>query len=197
MNDNPYSPPESNIETIDDEEGCRFYVVSITKFTVLYFMTLGLYTIYWFYKNWKLHKDLTGSKIWPVARAIFNIFFAHKLFNEVQTSLVNKGKEFSWSPNSLATGYVVLTLAVHVSDRLSSNDIGNPVTGVLGVLLLPAIYFTLKKPQMAINLSQGDPDGELNSTFTVGNYLWIILGLLGWLMVLLGFLVIFGIIPVE
>jgi len=34
--------------------------------------------------------------------------------------------------------------------------------------------------QRAINVSEGDIDGEINSAFTVANWLWMALGLLVW-----------------
>lgn len=34
-----------------------FYVVSKRKFTILFLSTIGLYYLYWFYKNWDRYQD--------------------------------------------------------------------------------------------------------------------------------------------
>lgn len=75
MNDNPYKAPESDLELAVAGTEKQFYVVSIRKFTILFFMTLGLYTIYWFYSHWNEYKLYSGKKIWPAPRSIFSIFF--------------------------------------------------------------------------------------------------------------------------
>ena len=88
MNDNPYEAPKSRLETSVEKGDKQFYVVSVKKFTILFFFTIGMYVLYWFYGNWKRYKAYSGKNIWPVPRAIFAIFFTHSLFSEVQGVLL-------------------------------------------------------------------------------------------------------------
>lgn len=197
MSDNPYAAPQSEIDVQTTDDQLQFYVVSSKKFTLLFLITFGLYSVYWFYKNWRNYKLSSGKNIWPVPRAIFSIFFTHSLFREVDGVIKAKNKEFSWNPGGLATTYVVFSVLSQVLDRLSMKEIGSPYTDILSLLALPIIYVALAKAQKAINFSQDDPLGTSNSTFTPANYIWFALGILLWLMVLVGLLVAFGVIPAE
>lgn len=194
MTDEIYKPPESDLTSGLEQQPHRFFIVSKPKLAVLYLATLGLYLIYWFYSNWRNFRDATGQKLWPVPRAIFYIFFTHSLFNKVDGSLKRRETEFAWSPNLLATLFVILSIAGNVLDRLSFKEIGSPYTDVVSIALLPLSLLILLKAQQAINLSQDDPEGSSNSRFTVFNYLWIVLGLAFWALVALGLLEIFGVI---
>lgn len=197
MNVDPYAPPKADLVPDPDQAGLQFYVVSIEKFTVLFFATLGLYSIYWFYRNWHLYKTANNLKMWPVARAIFNIFFVHKLFSNVKDVLEGKNTPFAWSPNALATGYIILSILSNVMDRLATEGVGSPISDILSLLFLPAVYFTLRQPQQAINLSQDDPQGAGNSQLTPANIAWIIAGLVIWGFAVLGLLMIFGVVDLE
>ena len=184
MNENPYQSPESNLTNEEDIKQFEFYVVSISKFTILFFATLGMYELYWFYQNWKLYKVSNDEQMWPVARAIFSIFFVYILFGLVDDHLERAKKSFAWSPGGLAIWYILFSILGYVMDRLPTFDIGPVNSELAGFLLLPLVYFTLVNAQKAINLSQNDPEGESNSSYTPGNYLWIALGGVFWLFLL-------------
>lgn len=197
MDQNPYAAPESDLKVETRVEKTQFYVVSIQKFTVLFLSSLGFYTVYWFYRNWKQYRDYTGQKLWPVARAIFSIFFAHRLFAEVDKSLSENGRVFRWLPAAQATAYVVLSIISKTLDRLAFKEIGSPYTDALSLLILPFLYFALITPQRAINHSQGDPDGSSNNNFTTVNYVWIVIGIALWALSLLGLATSFALIDLE
>ncbi len=112
----------------------------------------------------------------------------------MDASLKTRQIEFAWSPNLLATLFVILSIAGNVLDRLSFREIGSPYTDVVSIALLPLSLLILLKAQQAINLSQDDPEGSFNSRFTIFNYLWIGLGLAFWALIALGLLEIFGVI---
>ena len=192
MSDNPYKVPDSDLEVNTDDSQKMFYVVSKQKFALLFFSTLGIYLLYWFYKNWQMFKESSGKSIWPVPRAIFSIFFTHSLFREVDSVLNNNNKQFDWKPETLATIYVVFAITSQVLDRMAIKEIASPYTDLMSILILPVIYLVLAKSQEAINLSQNDPEGQSNSTFTAANYVWIVLGLLFWAMVIFGFIILLG-----
>ncbi len=194
METNPYSPPNSDVEIVPASNP-GYYVVSIRKFALLFFMTLGIYSVYWFYRNWKAYQASTGEKIWPIPRAIFNIFFAHALFAKVDGTLNQHDRSFNWSPRALATGYVVLSIISNILDRLSMKEIGSPATDALSFLVLPAIYFTLATPQKAINIAVGDPEGEANSHLSGANFAWMGFGALLWIVSAIGLLMVLGVLP--
>ena len=45
--------------------------------------TLGIYEIYWFYKNWRLIRDERQINISPLLRGIFSPFFYAPLIREI------------------------------------------------------------------------------------------------------------------
>src|SRR5689334_3319399 len=100
---NPYKAPEAPLAEAEERvaEG-SFYVVSPMKFLIMMVGTMGLYTLYWFYKNWSL-LNRKHKAYWPVMRAVFAIFFTHALFREVDGALRREGRHmtFSWSPGAL------------------------------------------------------------------------------------------------
>lgn len=191
MDTNPYAPPSSDVELPATAKPV-YYVVSIRKFTLLFFATLGAYVIYWFYRNWRAHREVSGEKIWPVARGIFSIFFAHSLFEKVNAKLTERNISFNWSPRTFATWYVVVAVLSNVLDRASSKGLGSPVTDVLGILVLPAMYYTLLVPQRAVNAAEGDPLGEGNARLSGANIAWIVFGALIWMAVAVGLVAVLG-----
>ena len=187
--ENPYKAPEAIVADMEDLSAQQqlLYVVAKPKFLALIIGTLGIYVVYWFYKNWALlnrkHRDY-----WPVARGIFSIFFAHSLFDEIDRTLrQNQATQtFPWSPRTLATGYVVFSILMNVSNRLSVQNIGSPITDLLGCVVLIPIVLILLRVQQAINLAEGDPEGARNSRITLANIAWLIVGAVLWVLVLLG-----------
>jgi hypothetical protein len=58
-------PTNAEADTLDLPGRPLFFPVSITKFLLLSIGTLGLYEIYWFYKNWGFIKARDRSDISP------------------------------------------------------------------------------------------------------------------------------------
>ncbi len=189
MQENLYQTPQSDI-VVENETLSEFYIVSPKKFLILFFSTLGLYSIYWFYQNWSLYKIKHKENIWPVPRSIFQIFFAHSLFEKIDIRLRDKGLELSWSPSGLATGFVILSIIETSANRAAFKEIGSPVTDLIGFAILPTIGMILYKVQKMANLAMGNIHGPSNSKLTVANYLWIGFGSLYWLIIAFGYYII-------
>lgn len=167
----------------------RFYVVGKKKFIVLYLATLGLYGFYWFYKQWSCYKDGSGyeseeHKIWPIARALFPMFFTHSLFREVKRFNQAVAALDEWESRAHATFLVIVITVSNVVDRLAGKSIGSPYTDLLSLALLAPLLFFYYKAQAMINISCGDPEGAANRNFTAANYAWIVVGGLCWLLTL-------------
>ena len=195
MEHNVYAPPAAVVMDAPRAAAPEFYVVSRTKFLVLYFATMGAYPLYWFYKHWARYRAYRGVELWPVARALFPVFFAHSLVGEVEQSLARAGTKHRWSPGVLASGYVIFQIVGSLCDRLAAKEIGSPTTDIIGLLALGPIVYCLWGIQDAANRACGQPNGESNRDFTWANWVWIVLGLLLWGLVLLGLAMIFGLIP--
>ncbi|NQZ57260.1 MAG: hypothetical protein HRT88_07300 [Lentisphaeraceae bacterium] len=169
----------------------EYYVVSPKKFLILFISTMGIYGVYWFYKNWSLYKTANDEKMWPVMRGIFSIFFVHSLFRSVDAGLRSKNLDYQWNVNGLATLYVIVSIADRILDKMSQKSIGSPVTDVLSLVALPIICYILFKAQKAINLVCGEIDGASNSTLTAANYIWVVIGVAFWALIMVGLFVMF------
>jgi hypothetical protein len=76
----------------------------------------------------------------------------------------------------------------NVLDRLSARSIGSPYTDLLSLGLLAPLLFLFYKAQVIINLSCGDPEGAENSKFTAANYAWSVIGVICWILIIIGLL---------
>ena len=122
MEDHVYRSPEAPL-LLPERAPDRYYVVSPTKYWVLSVATVGMYRLYWHYRNWTLYRASTGERMWPVMRAIFSIFFTHSLFREVDASIRSKALAHAWHPMGIATLYVIVTLAENLSQRLPNSAV--------------------------------------------------------------------------
>jgi hypothetical protein len=183
---NLYTPPKAQIADPVQEAAPEFYIVSRSKLLILFYATLGAYTLYWFWRNWKLHKIRRKLDLWPVARAIFSIFFAHSLNREIEYRVSRGGHRHDWSPNAWATVYVVSTIAGNILDRLSTMGIGWPAVDIASLLFLLPTGYALVRSQVAANIACDDPEATQNRHLTMANYVWIVLGLMLWALLLLG-----------
>lgn len=184
---NFYAPPQAQVaDPIDTTDVAPFYVVSERKFLLLFVATIGMYSLYWFWRHWKLHKIDKKLEIWPVPRACFPIFFAHSLNREIDHLLHRKQRRFAWSANALATVFVVFSIIGSIADRLTWRGIGYPYSDIISLLTLLPIGYCLFRTQRAANAACGDPDADANRRLTVANYVWLSLGMLWWALILLG-----------
>lgn len=149
MTENPYLAPEAEIDISPPPiEAETFYVVSKKKMAILFISTLGLYQLYWIYRNWRLYKTATGQRMWPVARAIFPVFFIHSLFREVDHRRSQNSSGWpEWNHSSHATMLVIMLIVSHIVDRMAGRSIGSPVTDFISLLFLIPITFAFASAQ--------------------------------------------------
>lgn len=88
----------------------ELFNISKFKFAVLSIATLGIYDIYFFYKNWKALRDQGGLKISPFWRAIFGVLFCYSLGKEIFSRSKNLGDPSSHSAGGVAVAYFILSI---------------------------------------------------------------------------------------
>ena len=190
MNENIYAPPKADLSQPLRVLGAEpFYVVSMRKFTVMYFTTLGLFGFYWFYKNWRCYQQQGGAgNIWPVMRAIFSFLYVHALFDKVLAHAQQKQRPLDWNTRAHAGLLGALFLASWGINFVSDRLFGSPIAEILGLLLALVIYFCNASAVKQFNIACGDPAGEGNKAFTAANYGWIAFGCLLWILFAVGML---------
>jgi len=186
MNDNVYAPPKAEL-TPDTHSLAKmpFYVVSPRKFLILFFATLGMYQMYWGYKNWQLYRQATDEKLWPVPRAIFGVFFMHSLFGNVATHNPEDAPG-EWNNDGNAWAVVALVVASNVLNRTSSHGIGSPYTDWLSLLIVVPLALCFLPVQNQINARCGAPAGSSNDALTGANIAWCVAGAVIWILAMIG-----------
>ncbi|MBT8101315.1 MAG: hypothetical protein KJO82_16280 [Gammaproteobacteria bacterium] len=190
MSESIFAPPEANVETRPANEQA-YYVVSPIKFYLLATLTLNIYFVYWFYRNWRLIKQREDNDTWPPMRGLFYIFFTHSLLTDVDETLKARGITYDWAPMGIATLFVVLTVTVNILDRMAGESIGGPIKDLVGTALLLVAPAILLRGQRAMNVACDDPAGETNARFTLANWAWMVPGGLIWLLAIFGLYAMF------
>ena len=164
----------------------EFHVVSLRKFWCLYLATFGLYQYFWFYRHWSQFRDAHRASLWPAARSIFSIFFMHSLNRHVEQSLRRSRIAHAWQPGFAATAFVVLSLGSEVLGRVAARAATTTWLDYLAVALVLPIGMAMAATQRAANAACRDSDGAANARLTVANWIWMVLGMLLWLLILVG-----------
>jgi len=168
-----------------------FYVVAPRKFAILFLATLGMYPLYWFYKNWDRYKDRIpaasrpGTHVAPAVRAAFSPFFVHALLRRVKDHGGGHAACRSWASGWHATWIVVLLLAGESADLFVDATAGPPFGELASLVVLVLQLFAFLKAQRMINLACGDPAGAGNARLSRANKVWIALGGMAWIATLL------------
>ncbi len=150
----------------------------VWAFCLLSFLSFGLYTVYWFYKNWCFFKDLYDWDIYPIWRAIFDIFFVHALLEQINDRAIEKGHP-GISSNLWATGYVVISLLARILDRTLP-----PSLAVLSVFLPPFLFLIPSVMQVNYLYEKARPT-EYQPVFSPGEFVVLALGgtLMGFVLI--------------
>jgi len=142
-----------------------FFPIGIPKLAVMVFGTFGLYELYWFYKQWSTIRKRTGEEMWPVARAIFVVFFFHELVKRVNET----GREYGFLDPLSVGGLTTLFILPSVTWR---------IPGALGLLAFLAVI-----PMMIVQKRMNDihaktaPFANPNRNIRAWNWLAMFLGL--------------------
>jgi len=161
-----------------------FYVVSTSKLIVLYVSTFGVYQVYWFYKHWKCFRDYADRSVSPFWRTFFTIFFTHSLFSNFNLKASERGAGQPLS--GMATLFVILSILSRILDRVLASSTATSLLDVVGWLVVLANVVPLVVAQRVANAACDDPEGRVNTRFTLVNFIFMGLGGLLWLAVIAG-----------
>lgn len=171
---NPYASPNAPLTP-----ACHggYFAVARRKFAIMLIITGGTYATYWCYRQWKAYTQVTGGNQWAWARGLFWWLFAYNLFVKLDAELQERGQSIEWSHRR--RGLVVLTAA---SGSLLLSLL-NPVYALLPQVLLTLLSaFMLIGTLPAVNALANDLNGEGNSRLTWANWIWLLVGILMWII---------------
>lgn len=172
------------VETKTDSS-IEYFSISPKRLALFSILTLGIYEIYWFYKNWEAVKKAENLKISPLGRAIFAVFYCNSLFKKVLESAKSHNYQNSYSPGWLATAYILLLVVGNGLSRVESYDVG---FNLIWLIVAISTFIPLLSVQKAINFNNEKIKGtsDLKSGFSGGEVVLIIIGLAWFLLVLWG-----------
>ena len=159
--------PSSSEEVLAEVKG--FFAVGRAKLITMSIFTLGLYELYWFYKNFSCMKT-QGHNIWPIPRAIFAGIMSYSLFNAIKMQVTDAKFSAGW----LAVAYFFILGAMRLPD---------PWWLVSFLSFLPML--PIRDAIDRIN-SEVAPESDPNTRIKGWNYLAFVLGIPFLLLVLVG-----------
>jgi hypothetical protein len=174
LSSNPYATPKARVDDAAPAEGTTYFAVSALKLALMSFATLGLYELYWFYKNWKAMQQ-SGEKLNAPIRAVFYPVTAYWLLRHIRERAEALGVEASFSAGGLATALFFLSA---VTWRLP--DPWWLIGYAAFVVLLPA-----RAAIERIN-EKVAPGAERNARFSGWNILGLVFGALMLALIIAG-----------
>lgn len=97
----------------------QFHAMAVWKLVVMSLCTLGLYELFWFYRNWNRVRERTGGGLSPFWRAFFAPFWAYSLFQEVRADARAQETRTGWSSGALAVAFVMCTIVSRLPDPVA------------------------------------------------------------------------------
>lgn len=152
------------------------YVVSVTKFVLLYLLTGGGYIFYWSYRNWACFKGIGGAPIMPLMRGLFWPFFILELFDNIQRSLDIRGRGYFWYCEARGLLIMLVVMICILLSLFFDRPSDTVFVLVVDAVLMAGSLFLFIGAQRAINILADDPQGLGNHGFSSGDVLWTFLG---------------------
>lgn len=144
------------------------------KLVVMSICTIGIYELYWYYKNWRLVKEREELDIMPFWRAFFAYFFCYSLFKRIQASAESQNLQKSISPGLLATGWIVISILWRLPDPY-------------WLATYFAVFFLLPVQAVVNDINRvSNPKHDPNSNFTGWNIAAVVIGGLFFVLGLIG-----------
>lgn len=172
---NPYAPPAAKVDAAAaNEPEPVFFAVSGLKLALMSIVTLGVYEVYWFYKNWKCVQRNSGDKVNAPLRALFYPVISYPLFKRIRSHARSSGVEADFPAGALAGAVFVLTLLWQLPDPWW-------LAGFLGIVpLLP-----VQSAANAINRKLA-PQADANTRFSGWNIFGLAAGGLALILAIIG-----------
>jgi len=149
------------------------FPVSLKKFIVMDLGTLGLYNIFWAYKNWEYYKS-QGRSVRSGWRAWFSVFYLHGLLKDVLQTGNSFGLPNSFSPTVVFVPWLLLEISSRLPDPLWL------ISFLSFIPLIPVLKYVNE-----INRVAGR-SAAINSKFTMSNWIGASIGFLILICAILG-----------
>lgn len=147
-----------------------YFSASSLKLAVMCVCTLGLYEVFWFYKNWVLIKERSGTSIMPVWRSVFSPIWAYSCFKRIGLTAIEKQMNLSVPAGLLAVAYFVLNAFAVLKNAYSL------------IALFTCIPLLFANNAATVINRHVDGSFKQNSKFSIWN--WLVIIPVGMLLIL-------------
>jgi hypothetical protein len=186
------APANGSCETLPYESPVVYFYTPLGRLVLFYFLTAGLYQIYWFYKNWVAIKKSSGiRRIYPILRSLFAVFFCWSLFKKIHVDAGKYGYKYqnlAHIASSLFIGSTVILCLLDIVTSCSDPELAL-ITQLLAIALtiLPTHLTAFLITQRAIKFhnEHAIPNYSTKRRLTKFEWLCIILGPL-WTLACVG-----------
>jgi hypothetical protein len=151
-------------------------IISLKKFIILCIASFGLYQIWWMFKAWRFFQTKEQIKIMPAARAIFSLFFFYSLFERIRQYAKKTRYSKDFSPLGMFVGYLVATMITRSPDPYWFIAL---FSFIFYIPAFQALNFAKKHTKNLTTIDQ--------ENFNTSQIIVIIIGVIVWSFLLLGF----------
>lgn len=166
--------PVSTVRSVTTAEpsqaGPLFLYIPVARLILMSILSFGLSEMYWLYRNWQYVQRQDSLRISPSGRAIFGVFYCHNLLRRIHEDKDARSLQIpTFSPNGLATGWVVLIIVSNVLSR---------VPGVAATMIAAFI------PSFLCLVNERRAPGQRYNRWTWGQIVLLVFGVIIWALLL-------------
>jgi len=122
-------------------QNVQFYPVSTKKFIILSLATMGLYSSYWMYRNWKYIQAQQDSAMMPIARGIFYTLWYYPLFRHLKADSCKRFNENRVFITSIALIFALSYVVIGIGSSVVENTWLSLAAFFLPLLYLPMVNY--------------------------------------------------------
>lgn len=149
-------------------ESQRFYPISMKKFILMNVFTLGLFHVFWSYKNWIYIEKENKKSFWSFPRSFFYAFTFYSFNSWVNKKSMNDSDSENGYSNDIAIFILIGLISAFVF-----NAFNDSVFEVLIILLVVLCYAPFVRFFSNLN-NEKNINFEKNSELTVLHYIFFI-----------------------
>lgn len=172
--------PQGEVPTAG-KDAPLFLYIPVARLIVLSIVSMGLYEVYWIYKNWRYIKERDGLNISPFWRGFFGIFYCHSLLRRIhEDEEARSYQQPAFTPGSLATGWVLLRILANGISRMPS------VAASIISAFTPS-FLCLVPVQNHINaVTEKRNPAQKAYGWSAGHIVCLVFGIVVWALLLVG-----------
>lgn len=126
-------------------------IISINKFMLLCFLTMGLYQIWWMFKAWRFFMQKDKLDIMPAFRAVFYIFFLYSLFKKINNYAKQQGYTENFSSGWMFIGFIFFSVLTKLPEPY---DLITVLNFIFLILAFKALNFAKQQSNQFVVIEQ-------------------------------------------